>query len=35
MLTPRLKLSADAAWLPDVRFDGLDIHPLRAKTKHI
>ena len=26
MLTPRLKLSADAAWLPDVRFEGLDVH---------
>jgi hypothetical protein len=26
MLTPRLRLIADAAWLPDVRFEGLDIH---------
>jgi hypothetical protein len=24
MLTPRLTLSADAAWLPDVRFEGLE-----------
>jgi opacity protein-like surface antigen len=35
MLVPRLKLSADAAWLPDVRLEGLDIHPLRTEVPSI
>jgi hypothetical protein len=29
MLTPQLKLVADVAFLPYVRFDGQDFHPLR------
>jgi hypothetical protein len=29
MLTPRLKLAGDAAYLPHVRFDGTDDHVLR------
>jgi hypothetical protein len=30
MLVPRLKLSADAAWLPDVRLEGLDVHTINT-----
>ena len=29
MLTPQLKLTADAAYLPYVKFSGVDNHPLR------
>jgi len=30
MLTPRLKLTGDVAYLPIVRFSGVDNHPLRV-----
>ena len=30
MLMPRLKLSADAAWLPNVHLEGLDVHTMNA-----
>jgi opacity protein-like surface antigen len=35
MLTPRLRLIADAGWLPDVHFDGLDVHLLRTAEPSI
>jgi len=35
VLVPHLKLSADAAWLPDVRFEGLDVHPQRTGVSSI
>jgi opacity protein-like surface antigen len=30
MLTSSLKLSVDAAWLPDIRFEGLDVHTVNT-----